>query len=145
MNTNDHPNHPHNAIFRILASNAYKAVKAVYRPMSKVNKTFPVLAHVLIRFHAGAVAFTTHDLDKPLTETSPALWKGEPFETCVPMRALKDFLGVMKQNKDEVLTFMFDSHSVRLIVTTDPHDGMKSRTEFLCLDANEFPHVALPS
>ena len=132
-------------MFRILASNAYKAAKTVYRPISKVSKTLPILAHVLIRPHAGAVAFTTHDLVEPLTETSTALWNGEPFETCVPMRALKDFLGVMKQNKDEVLTFVFDPHIMRLIVTTDPHDGMKSRTEFKCLDANEFPPVALPS
>ncbi len=128
---------------RTLATNMHKAAKAVYRPLNKTTKHLPVLAHMLLRFHDGRIALTSHDLQEPATEYASAIWEGETWSTCVPARAFKDWLGVVAKSK-EVLSLEFDEKLQLLTITTDPRaTGTKSRTTFKCLDAMKFPHAPL--
>lgn len=123
---------------RILAENAAKAARAVY---ITGKKQFPVLDCIKVGFSDGYLTMTSFDWVKqePKTEKVPARYDGETWETCVPMRALKDWLGVVAKSK-EVLTLEFDPLSQDLTITTDPLvTGTKSRTIFKCIDAQDFP------
>lgn len=122
---------------RVLAVNAYKAVKAVYRPLGKVSKSLPILAHILICEHEGRLAMSTHDLNEPLTEYVSCMWKGNTWSTCIPMRPFKDYLSIMAHYKD-LLTLVFDEQALTVTVTCDSD---KSRSVFKCMSAADFPPV----
>lgn len=128
-------------MIRTLAVNLHKAARAVYLPAGKRGRTIPILAAVRLRFVNGEIELSSYDLDKgaTITETAPAVWDGETWETCIPMKPLRDWLAVVAKYK-EVLTLQFDPSVQVIQFTTDPRvTGTRSKTEFKCLDAREFP------
>ena len=123
---------------RILAENAAKAARTVY---VTGKKQFPVLDCIKIAFCDGYLTMTSFDWKKqePKTEKVSAIYEGETWSTCVPMRAFKDWLSVVAKSK-EVLSLEFDPMCQYLTITTDPRaTGTRSKTTFKCIDAQEFP------
>lgn len=143
----------------ILAENLYKAVKSVKRT---TPHSFPVLNCALFKVDDGRVTVTTTDLEKPLTDSAVCRQEEPSWSTCVPMiNVIKnkvgynygakeckhkyypflDYVKVMAESK-EVLEVTLDPSTQILTITTGKFSPMKSRTEFKCIDSQEFPPVA---
>lgn len=128
---------------RTLATNLYQAAKLTYIPASKMNKEakqLPIMHHARLRVKNGVVEITTIDTTgetwELVTETAPAR-TDEEFETLVPMRPLRDWLGVTAKYKS-VLVLSLDTRTQTLTVKEES-ELAPSRTEFKCIDALEFP------
>lgn len=138
-------------MIKILASELYKAVKAVKRTD---YSHMPVLNYALLKItDDGYLTVTTTNLEKPLTAKASCIWD-EPLETCAPMilkkknkvgynRSAKetlhtyypfmDWLKVMAEYK-ELLVIEHDKRTENLTIKAG-----SSRTTFKCIDAQEFP------
>jgi DNA polymerase III sliding clamp (beta) subunit (PCNA family) len=132
-----------------LATNTYKAVRAVYVPASKLPKNFkalPVFSHLRLSQSEGRMMVTALTWDEEaerldtVSEFIPARVEAE-FTTCIPARPFKDWLYATLPNKEEKarklpeqLKFCYDPffESVTIYAGT-------SRAEFLCIPADEFP------
>lgn len=134
---------------RVLTENLYKAVKAVKRTELS---SLPVLNYAWLRTENGNLSISTHDLEKPITERCAAR-VNKDFSTCILMvhkcevwdngkdRKLKfypflDYLKVMAE-QEAVLDLFFDPALQILTIKAGT-----SKTEFKCLDAQEFPPVS---
>lgn len=138
---------------KLLAENLYKALKQVKR--TKIHP-LPVLNHAKLEFSNGELTITTTDLDEPITVKCPCILN-EEWSTCVLMvhkcdvvigyyagygtaktanhklYPFLDYIKVMAEDK-AVLGFEFIENTETMIITSG-----RSRTEFKCLDALEFP------
>jgi hypothetical protein len=136
----------------VLAENLYKSLKAVKRT---TIHSLPVLNYAKLEFSNGELLVTTTDLEKPITAKCAARVESE-WSTCIPMvnkwtdkhwdkfkerwvteshkyYPFHDFVKVMAEYQEVLeLEFLPD---VQILVI---HCG-KSRSEFKCLDAMEFP------
>jgi DNA polymerase III sliding clamp (beta) subunit (PCNA family) len=136
----------------VLAENLYKSLKEVKRT---TIHSLPVLNHAKLEFSNGELLVTTTDLEKPITAKCAARVESE-WSTCVPMvhkcevitgytcgrgeitakhklYPFLDYIKVMAEYK-EVLELEFLPDIQILVI----HCG-KSRSEFKCIDAMEFP------
>jgi len=132
----------------VLAENLFAAVKEV-----KITKksSFPILNHARMTVRDNEITLTTTDLENVRIGKCRARTE-EPFETCVPMylhtqcfiqgkgykpittHPFFDWCKVMNQCGYNILALNFDPRTQILTITTS-----NSRTEFKCLDAQEFP------
>jgi DNA polymerase III sliding clamp (beta) subunit (PCNA family) len=133
---------------KIQATELYKAVKAVKR--TEFSPTLLILNHARIRLTDEGMKITTTDLEKSLTETVHFWGNGDRWETCVPMinktksgdyrhekihkfYPFLDWLKVAAEYK-ETLELEFVENIQLLKIKAGA-----SRTEFKCIDAQEFP------
>ena len=132
-----------------LVSNTYKAVKAVYFPVSKFPKEyreFPIMSTVKLSQSEGKMTVTAIIWDDKkgafdfVTETIPARVDTE-FETLIPARQFRDWLHATlptkeekKRNASQQINFTFDP-----ITQTVSIRANNTRATFKCIDAQEFP------
>ena len=139
----------------VLAENLYQALKQVKR--TNIH-ALPVLNHVKMEFTNGELYLTTTNLDKPL-QSKCACRINEEWSTCVLMvHKIEEVIGYMAgygvpiyakhkaypffdfvklhaEYKD-VLLMEFIPETQMLIISVQ---GERSKSEFKCLDAMEFP------
>src|SRR5919112_355847 len=94
--------------------------------------TLPILANVLIRKSAGAVQFTTSDLEIQIRTTSELGGDTGSFTTTVGARKLIDILRTMPSDQ----TVSLESNASKLILK-----GGKSKFTLQTLPAEDFPLV----
>lgn len=133
---------------RILAVNLYNALKEVkYTKMHSL----PILNHVLLDFSNGELHLTTTDLETKKESTAPCRMN-EEFKVCINMITKCDvsntykphwkkfypFLDYIKllAEWEEVLDFEYQENICTLVITHG-----RTRTEFKCMDAREFPSL----
>lgn len=137
---------------KVLAENLYKALKQVKR--TKLY-ALPVLNHVRLAFVNGEIELTTTDLDT-VSKSKCASIMNEEWSTCVPLMLRANthhdehgnqtrkehkykyypFLDYVKVHAEyqDVLEMEFNPDLQILTITCG-----RSKTEFKCLDAQEFP------
>ena len=123
-------------MLRILTENLYQAVKDAYIPKTKQPRAdFPILQHVLLTPAEDGLYTAMTDLGDSKIGTSIGRWDGEPFATCVPARALKDWLSITRKYTN-LISIEFDSEWEKIIIQAED-----ARAEFKCISADEFPPV----
>lgn len=142
---------------KVLPENLYKAVKQV--KVSKLQK-FPILNHALLETKDGRLRITTWDFEtgKQFTAQCAASIHQE-FAVCVPMIDKKftdngyqntghwrtfhpflDFCKVASEVFEYAISLTYDPNFDILTIKSS-FDANKSKTEFKCIDASEFPET----
>ena len=126
----------------VLCTNLYKSLSKV-KPKVK-NKWLPITSTAHLYIKNGALCVTTFGLDgdgwKAQNATIPARYEKD-IDTCVPFKPFIDWLRVTqdpknKENNYDQIHLDFDPRCQILKVKAG-----NTRTEFKCIDAQEFPSL----
>lgn len=129
----------------VLVSNIYKAVSKSVKKSDKGYKHLPIAHTLKISHHDGHLLITPFVMDPHeramATQPVSARWNGEEWSACVPARPFVDWLRASQLTKEEKAQHTSEQIELDLDPSTQilKIKAGNTRTEFKCIDAQEFP------
>jgi len=130
----------------VLATNAYKAASTAKKAALKPDPKLPVTSHLLIRTFEGRLQIIPFLWDAEertkASESLPARVDSD-FAACVPARAFVDWLRVTQEKPTRANPHGADQITLDLDPRTQTLKikAGNTRTEFKCIDAQEWPRI----